>query len=135
LELYLEDKTEKDNIVIGDVDIFQKIFMHLIDNGIKFTEKGGIRIEISDKKEEGNYVIYTFRIQDTGKGMTKEEIKNVFNPFYQSEPILTRRYGGIGLGLTIVKKLIEEMGGDIQIESIPGKGTTYILTLKFKKSR
>ncbi len=134
LELYLENKTGKDNIVIGDVDIFQKIFMYLIDNGIKFTEKGGIRIEVSDEEEEGDYITYTFRIQDTGKGMTKEEIKNAFNPFYQSESLLTRRHGGIGLGLTIVKKLVEDMGGQIWIESSPGEGTTYILILKFEKS-
>ncbi len=135
LKLYIKNKVGEPNIVLGEGDIFQKIFIHLIDNGIKFTERGEIEIEISDKKEEKDFVIYTFLVGDTGKGMTEEEIKNAFNPFYQSEPLLTRRYSGIGLGLTIVKKLVEDMEGQIWIESSLGKGTTYHLTLKFKKSK
>ncbi|HID16063.1 MAG TPA: HAMP domain-containing histidine kinase, partial [Candidatus Atribacteria bacterium] len=133
LKIIFLNKVGTNDIVIGDSLSLVKIFEQLISNAIKFTEKGKIEVAIAEKKEEENSILYYFYIKDTGIGIEKDQIDKIFEPFYQLDPILTRRFGGLGLGLTLVKRLIEYMGGHIWIDSTPGQGTTYNFTLKFKK--
>ena len=99
--------------------MLKKIIFHLVDNAVKFTHKGGIKVDygITEKKFE-------FSIQDTGIGISKEQQKVIFTPFRQIETGATRYYGGNGLGLSIVKKYIEKLNGKMSLVSEIGKGTT-----------
>ena len=103
---------------------------NLINNACKFTENGKIDINIfqntEDKKEWIN-----FKVTDSGIGIEKDKIKTLFNSFTQASSSITRLYGGTGLGLTISKQFIENMGGNIKLESVFGEGSTFILRLPF----
>ena len=115
--------------VIGDGNRLGQIFTNLIHNAIKFTENGiiGIRIFCSERTESHCSVIC--EISDTGIGMSAEEQSDLFKPFSQADASIARRFGGSGLGLSIVKSLVELMGGSISVMSERGKGSTFTFTL------
>ncbi|MBA2245040.1 MAG: response regulator, partial [Gemmatimonadetes bacterium] len=102
----------------------RQILLNLLSNAGKFTEQGSVTLEA--ERERGRL---TFRIRDTGIGMTPEQVAKLFQPFTQVDASTTRRYGGTGLGLTISKRFAAIMGGTIQVESEPGVGTTFTLHL------
>lgn len=108
----------------GDENRLQQIFLNLIDNAIKFTEKGNISIFASEFQDS-----VIVNITDTGIGIAPEKLKEIFQPFAQADGSISRRYGGIGLGLAITKKLVELHGGTIEVQSVPGKGSTFIVIL------
>ncbi len=112
-----------------------KIFDALIDNAIKFTPKGEVEVGISEGKREKDEYVVSFYVRDTGIGIKKEEIPMLFDGFYQGDPVLNRRFEGIGIGLTIVKRLVESMGGNIWVESKPGEFTIFWFTLRFGISK
>ena len=105
--------------MVGDQLRINQIMNNLLSNALKFTHQGGITVSIN-YKELGQLHL---RIEDTGKGMTKEVLANVFQEFDQGDTSVTRKYGGTGLGLAIVKKLVDSLGGEIQIVSEQGMGT------------
>lgn len=107
---------------------FEQILTNLVTNAIKFTNEGYVKLEI--KGLENNKI--RFSVQDTGIGMTKEQIKNIFMPFTQADETTTRRFGGSGLGLAIVKQLVELMGSKVYVESIIDKGTTIYFDLELQ---
>ena len=111
--------------LIGDATRLTQILVNLIGNAIKFTHQGNITIEIYNKQQSENEVIIGFKISDTGIGIDKEKLNEVFERFNQGEDSTTRNYGGTGLGLSIVKSLILLQNGDIEVTSEPGKGTTF----------
>lgn len=104
---------------LGDETRVMQVLHNLIGNAIKFTEQGNVSLSVlaSDPHE------LRFTISDTGIGMSQEQLDRIFNEFEQAEGGTARRYGGSGLGMTIVRKLLELMNGKIRIESTPGKGT------------
>ncbi|MCX7678919.1 MAG: SpoIIE family protein phosphatase [Spirochaetes bacterium] len=120
---------EPGNIFIfGDENRLQQIFLNLLDNAVKFTEQGEIRISSLIKGEN-----VEIQIADTGIGIPFEKQKDIFEPFVQADSSISRRFGGTGLGLAIAKKLVELHGGTIAISSLPHKGTTVTLQLPLCK--
>ena len=114
---------------------------NIVDNAIKFTNPGGsVAIEINAKRttEKSDHLYLEFSIRDTGIGIHPKYINNLFDAFTQEDTSSTRKYGGVGLGLTLTKKVLDKINGQICVESQPGKGTTVLITcplkLQFKKS-
>src|SRR5207344_1770377 len=106
-----------------------QILTNFINNAVKFTEKGEIRLEIEQVERTGEKVQLKSSVRDTGIGMTKEQSIKLFQPFTQADMSTTRKHGGTGLGLTICRRLVELMGGRIWLESEPGVGTTFHFTV------
>jgi len=118
------------SVVKGDVLKIKEIITNLVNNAIKFTHKGGsINVTIKLNKIENNKANLYFEIRDTGIGMSEEQKNKIFEAFAQADESVTRKYGGTGLGLTIVKSYIEMMGGQIQVESELNKGSKFFFTI------
>jgi PAS domain S-box-containing protein len=117
----------------GDPVRLRQVFINLIGNAVKFTEKGEIVINVTPLEVKEDDVKYSFAIKDTGIGIGEEQKALIFDPFVQADNSTRRKYGGTGLGLAIVKQLVELMGGTISIDSAPGKGTLFTFTACFKR--
>lgn len=115
--------------VSADQDRLTQILYNLVGNAIKFTDSG--EIIISAKRGENEYII---SISDTGKGMTSTQIEEIFEPFHQATHILSRETGGTGIGLSIAKQLIELHGGEVDVQSKIGVGSTFSFTLPFHET-
>ncbi len=128
------DDNIPDNL-LGDSHRLRQILLNLISNSVKFTEKGSVvlDVKIADDLEESFKLI--FKISDTGIGIPQDKISKIFESFTQATNETTRKYGGTGLGLTIVKQLIELQGGDISVQSEINKGTCFTFNLTFKKDK
>ncbi len=118
------DKSIPDTLM-GDATRLTQILVNLIGNAIKFTKQGSIHIEIYQKERSEKEVVVGFIITDTGIGIDKEKLSEIFDRFNQGEDSITRNYGGTGLGLSIVKNLILLQHGDIEVQSEQGRGTTF----------
>jgi PAS domain S-box-containing protein len=127
------DKNIPDNL-IGDPTRLNQIFLNLVGNAIKFTEKGEVKIVVELLSDVEDIVELKFSVIDTGIGIPKNKLKTVFEGFTQASNETTRKYGGTGLGLTIVKQLIELQKGTISVESTEGEGSTFSFIIKFKKN-
>ena len=117
--------------LIGDPLRLSQILTNLANNAVKFTEKGEIVISCSLVENMGDHVKLRFVVRDTGIGITPEQRSRLFSAFTQADGSTTRKFGGTGLGLTITKRLLELMGGEIQVESTYGRGSTFsfVITL------
>lgn len=111
--------------LIGDATRLTQILVNLIGNAIKFTQQGNVNIEVYNKEQLDGKVTVGFKVSDTGIGIDKEKLTEVFERFNQGEESITRNYGGTGLGLSIVKNLILLQHGNIEVSSEQGKGTTF----------
>ncbi|WP_460684047.1 ATP-binding protein [Niabella aquatica] len=122
--------------VIGDPDRLQQIFVNLISNAIKFTTEGGIEVSagIVWIDEETKYYKLSFTVKDSGIGIPKDKIETIFERFEQLEHGAQRQHGGTGLGLTIVKNLVERMGGSISVYSHVNEGSEFNFTCILEKS-
>ncbi|HET6232175.1 MAG TPA: histidine kinase N-terminal 7TM domain-containing protein [Longimicrobiaceae bacterium] len=109
-----------------DVTKLRQMLLNLLSNALKFTERGTVTVAV-ERTEDGRRV--AFRVTDTGIGMTEAEMGRLFQPFTQADASTTRRYGGTGLGLTITRRFCEMLGGEIGVESEPGRGTGFTITL------
>ncbi|MBD2176609.1 response regulator [Pseudanabaena sp. FACHB-1998] len=120
--------------IIGDSTCLRQILVNLIGNAIKFTEYGQIDITVSSAivDPEQNLCQLTFQVKDTGIGIVPESIGRLFKSFSQADSSITRQYGGTGLGLAISKQLCNLMGGDIDVVSEAGKGSTFSFTIQAK---
>lgn len=125
------DRSIPDTLV-GDATRLTQILVNLIGNAIKFTHQGTVSIEVYNKQQNENQVTLGFKITDTGIGIDKEKLTEVFERFNQGEDSTTRNYGGTGLGLSIVKKLILLQQGDIEVSSEQGKGTTFSFYIPYE---
>ncbi len=116
----------------GDPTRLRQIILNLASNAIKFTEKGHITIRVSKVPgaEIDNYLGIKFSIVDTGIGISKDQIENLFKPFSQADSTTSRKYGGTGLGLAICKELAQLMAGEIGVISEPGQGSTFWFTAR-----
>jgi len=118
----------------GDPIRISQIITNLLSNAVKFTEEGEVVLTLEKISEDDEHVMAKFTISDTGIGLTQEQIGKLFQSFAQADASTTRKYGGTGLGLAICKKLTELMGGEIWVESEPGKGSSFIFTVQFEKA-
>ncbi len=116
-------------IILGDPQRLQQVMVNLANNAIKFTEKGRVSVKLS-RLDEANWQIW---VVDTGGGIPDEAREYIFETFRQVDGASTRQHGGVGLGLSIVKQLVELMKGRIVVESEFGKGSTFIITLPLLK--
>jgi len=120
---------------ISDPVRLRQVLVNILGNAVKFTDSGKISIEAGfngSEKRKGICNLHLL-IRDTGIGIEQEQLDHIFNEFAQSDASTTRLYGGTGLGLTISKKLVQLMGGDIRVESEPGKGSTFHITFDMKE--
>lgn len=130
--LYFSSQVEPlvpDSVVV-DPNRLRQILHHLIQNALKFTEQGGIDLRVSRLSEDDNKVTLKFSLSDTGEGLAPGREKHVFRPFYQEDTSISRKSGGIGLGLSIVQGLVQKMGGQVSVESQRGRGTVFHVVLE-----
>ncbi|MCF8303538.1 MAG: response regulator [Bacteroidales bacterium] len=123
------------DILVGDPTRLRQVLVNLLSNAIKFTDEGEVGIEVKRKNETENSVTLQFSVIDTGIGIPKDKISRLFRSFSQAEVSTTRKYGGTGLGLMISKTIVEMMGGDLNVESQPGKGSRFYFEIEFKKHK
>jgi two-component system sensor histidine kinase/response regulator len=131
LELLFKTDPSVPTALVGDPLRLGQILVNLANNAVKFTDSGEIVVFNELIKKDDTQVTLKFSVQDSGIGMTAEQAAKLFQPFTQADSSTTRKYGGTGLGLTISKRLVEMMGGDIWVESEPGEGSTFIFTANF----
>lgn len=117
--------------VVADPIRLNQILSNLLSNALKFTKEGSISVKIKEIQRSGKQSKMEFAVADTGIGIPRDKHMMVFDSFTQASPDTTRNYGGTGLGLAICKKLIELQGGTIELESEPGKGSTFRFVLNF----
>ncbi len=114
-----------DLVVRGDGDRLRQVLLNLCTNAIKFTEEGSVTLECAVTVEPGGMATLRYAVTDTGIGMTDEVRAQIFDRFMQANPGHSRQFGGTGLGLAISKEIVELMGGTMQVESEPGRGTRF----------
>lgn len=120
--------------LVGDPVRLNQVLVNVISNALKFTEKGYVKLSIKALRQSNSKALVRFIVQDTGIGIPDDKIETVFESFTQASSDTTRKYGGTGLGLTIVKKIVNLQKGEISVESKLGRGTSFIIDLPFKKS-
>ncbi|MDX1700568.1 MAG: ATP-binding protein, partial [Melioribacteraceae bacterium] len=128
------DPNMPDN-VIGDELLINQILLNLLSNATKFTSKGYITFAIDLLEKNGENHLVQFSVSDTGIGIKKEKLKQIFENFKQADENISRQYGGTGLGLAIVNQLVNLLGGTIQVSSEPGKGSSFTVKLPLKGSK
>ncbi|MDR1079698.1 MAG: response regulator [Deltaproteobacteria bacterium] len=131
LELLLSVGPDTPTSLEGDPLRLGQILNNLMSNAVKFTETGRVTLSIDALQESQGQAILKFRIQDTGIGLSDEQIRKLFTAFNQADTSVTRRFGGTGLGLAISRRLVEMMGGKIWCEGAPGQGSTFYFTAMF----
>ncbi|MCR4291897.1 MAG: ATP-binding protein, partial [Candidatus Kuenenia sp.] len=131
VEMLFNVGTDVPTALIGDSLRLGQVLINLVNNAVKFTEKGEITLGIHKIAGEAEGVRLRFGVTDTGAGMTEAQINKLFTAFSQADSSTSRKYGGTGLGLTISKRLVEMMDGDIGVDSQPGVGSTFHFTAKF----
>jgi len=117
---------------IGDPTRVRQVIFNLLSNALKFTDRGGVMLRASAEPVGGGMAQVVLAVTDTGIGISSEQQQRLFKPFSQVDSSITRRFGGSGLGLSIVKQLAELMLGDVTVSSLPGSGATFIVTLKLR---
>ena len=108
-------------LVLLDPGMFRQILLNLLSNAVKFTPSGG-EVRVMVRREESDLIL---RVEDTGIGISAEDLKKVFDEFYQVDGSYSRTYSGTGLGLALVRKMIKMLDGDIEVDSAPGEGTRF----------
>jgi PAS domain S-box-containing protein len=122
------------SVLIGDSVRLLQVLTNLIGNAMKFTKEGKVTLDIENVSETKDEINLHFQVIDSGIGIKSENIQKIFERFVQAESTITRKYGGTGLGLTISKSLLVQMGGELHVDSTFGKGSNFHFTLTFKKS-
>lgn len=119
------------DIIKSDEVRLGQLILNLLSNAIKFTAKGSITIDINTETLEQDHYL-NIKVSDTGVGISKEAQKNLFLPFSQADTSITRAYGGSGLGLSICKKMVHLLGGEMYFESVVNSGSTFGFTIKYE---
>ncbi len=133
LTFVLDTENISDVTLAGDTFRLRQILYNLLGNAVKFTRKGFIKLSVTTTVED-TQVACKFAIADTGIGIVPDDLEKIFNQFEQANPNITRHYGGTGLGLTIVKALVDAQGGELRVTSQPGSGSTFQVELRYEKS-
>jgi len=119
----------------GDLPRISQVLDHLVDNAIKFTDEGGVRVGITVDSIDEDTALLRFVVKDTGIGLSEIGKARLFNAFQQVDDSATRRFGGAGVGLAIAKRLVGVMGGEIGVESEPGRGSEFRFTVRLRRDR
>ncbi|MES2693825.1 MAG: ATP-binding protein [Verrucomicrobiota bacterium] len=133
IDLLHQVSSEVPAAVVIDGGRLRQVITNLVANAVKFTDHGEVEVKMAtlpDSGPEEGYCTLLFTVRDTGIGIAPEHHSKLFRPFSQVDESTTRRYGGTGLGLAICRNLVELMGGTIRLESAPGKGSTFIFTVR-----
>ncbi len=133
LSLRFEVDPAVPGVLLGDPLRLLQVINNLVGNALKFTASGGIDVTVESAEQDQDTVLLNVRVKDTGVGLTREQQGRLFAAFQQAEGSTARPYGGSGLGLSINKRLVELMGGEIGVESEPGKGSTFWFTVRLRK--
>ena len=121
--------------LIGDPLRLGQVLVNLMGNALKFTNRGSVIVFVSTVKQEHERIILQISVEDTGIGMRESEIERLFQPFSQADASTTRRFGGTGLGLAISSQIVQLMGGELKVFSVPGAGSSFIFTAAFELPR
>lgn len=139
VEVVFDISPETPRLLVGDPLRLGQILNNLLGNAVKFTDRGNVVVSVAPVPQNSLPMLetmpITFKITDTGIGMDTEQIERIFTLFTQADSSITRRYGGTGLGLAIVKRLVELMGGRLQVESEPGVGSCFSFTVSLGVSK
>ena len=135
IELIIAMPPGRTRTLKGDALRLGQILVNLTGNAIKFTERGHVAVSISVISESDNEITLRFSVSDTGIGIPAEKQEEIFAPFLQADNSTSRRYGGSGLGLTISKRLVEAMGGELHLTSVPGSGSEFWFVLTFDRTQ
>ncbi len=135
LEVTVQIDPALPEIVVGDAGRIRQILLNLVSNAVKFTHQGEVSLEIKVLKSADEGTLVRCEVRDTGIGIPPDRQRALFAPFTQVDASTTRKYGGSGLGLSIVRKLAQLMGGDAGVESTTGVGSTFWFTASFAKAR
>ncbi|MDQ7086543.1 MAG: ATP-binding protein [Acidobacteriota bacterium] len=125
LLLHLEALTDLPDCVVSDPLRLRQVLLNLLGNAVKFTAKGQVVLEASAQPEPGGRSRLTLAVRDTGVGIPPEKMRRIFEPFTQADASTTRIHGGTGLGLTISARIVELLGGRLEVESTPGEGSRF----------
>ena len=134
LELACHISPDVPDALVGDAGRLRQVIVNLVGNAIKFTETGEVVLDVSVIVEDGDDVVLSFSVRDTGIGIPKHQQLSIFNVFEQADTSTTRRFGGTGLGLAISSRLVDLMDGAIEIESEPGQGSTFRFSASFRRA-
>ncbi|MDF1571114.1 MAG: ATP-binding protein [Bacteroidales bacterium] len=132
LNMNFQVRKEVPEVLIGDPVRLKQVMINLVSNALKFTQFGYVRWTAKAEEQGEGRVLLHISVKDTGVGIKKEEMDVIFFPFQQADTSVTRKFGGSGLGLTIVKKLVELQGGKIHVSSREGKGTEFRITIPYQ---
>ena len=135
--LRLTSRAERDvpNRVVGDPSRLKQVLLNLVGNAIKFTDRGDVRIHLSVWQRHGDTFALRFAVHDTGVGIAPDAHESIFEAFAQIEGESDPAQSGSGLGLTVAKQLVQLMGGEIGVESMPGRGSTFWFTVRVPQTR
>src|SRR5579883_189673 len=134
LQLFADPPSAGPDLLTGDPTRVRQILFNLIGNAIKFTHRGFVRVSTACRLGADGAVTVTLVVNDSGIGMDEATRARLFDPFMQADRSMTRRYGGTGLGLSIVRRLAQLMGGDVSVESMPGEGSRFTVTLRLRQA-
>jgi CheY-like chemotaxis protein/HPt (histidine-containing phosphotransfer) domain-containing protein len=129
LALHAEIDPGSDDALVGDPTRVRQILLNLLSNAVKFTDRGTVQVSASTMPLGGGRTLTTIGVSDTGIGLDEAQRARLFEPFAQADSSTTRRFGGSGLGLSIVRRLAQLMEGDVVVDSYPGAGSTFTVTL------
>jgi PAS domain S-box-containing protein len=121
------------DVLVGDAARLQQVLLNLLCNAVKFTAAGEVVLTVDLDARNGEEAVLRFRVCDTGVGLPPDRIEELFSPFLQADASTSRRYGGSGLGLAISRRLVERMGGEISAEGVPGGGSIFTFTVRFRR--
>ncbi|HEU5047291.1 MAG TPA: ATP-binding protein [Rickettsiales bacterium] len=129
ISLQIEYLAHPDRLVVGDPLRLKQVLMNLTNNAVKFTEQGGVKLTVDCRNAGDDHINIRMEVADTGIGIKEKQLPHIFERFVQANSHVAQKYGGAGLGLAITKKLLEAMGGTIQVRSEFGKGTCFTIDL------
>ena len=134
LELVCDVSRDVPDAVVGDPVRFKQVLVNLVNNAIKFTERGEVLVRAELGEQDANSIQLHVEVRDTGIGIASEKLASIFEAFTQADNSTTRRFGGTGLGLTICKRLVHMMRGELWVESVEGAGSSFHFTVRVRRA-
>jgi signal transduction histidine kinase/ActR/RegA family two-component response regulator len=132
IDLACQVSSHVPRVLMGDEARIRQVLVNLVGNAVKFTDKGDVFVGVTEETRDGDHIVLHFSVSDTGIGIPKDKQGQVFDAFFQVDGSMTRKHGGTGLGLAISSQLVCMMGGQLWVESEPGRGSVFHFTINFK---